>query len=310
VKNGAFQISREIFDNAIWEDVIKFRLFFFIVGNAVFSEGGVTKAGVKIERGQYLRSYRNLQKDLQYTENRAIKQYSLSVIKKKVDQLVKENRLKIEEAEPGTLFTVVNYALYQGLSNYKNVTENGARTAREQRENNNNNVKERKERKESLKPLVQEGKELRKYTESFNQFWSVYENKKGKAKASVFWNREVEPALKKGDITMDEILEGTQRYLSFCKQSGLTLKNGDTAINHEVWQDDWEWKGELYGEKRNQQLSLSKGGGYKNKTEQAADSYNAMKELYMDEVNQGGNNNEGSNRRVIVEDQNSLPEFR
>lgn len=142
---GAFQTSREIFNNPIWQDVIKFRLFFYIVGNAVFSEEGVKQGNILIKRGQYLRSYRNLAADLEYLENRSLKRYSISVIKKKIDQLVMEKRLKVEETELGTLFTVVNYALYQGFDHYKTHNreqpENGARTEREQNENNNNNVK-------------------------------------------------------------------------------------------------------------------------------------------------------------------------
>lgn len=142
---GAFQTSREIFNNPIWQDVIKFRLFFYIVGNAVFSVEGVKQGNILIKRGQYLRSYRNLAADLEYLENKSLKRYSISVIKKKIDQLVSEERLKIEETELGTLFTVVNYALYQGFDHYKThnreQSENGARTVREQSENNNNNVK-------------------------------------------------------------------------------------------------------------------------------------------------------------------------
>lgn len=142
---GAFQTSREIFNNPIWQDVIKFRLFFYIVGNAVFSEEGVKQGNILIKRGQYLRSYRNLAADLEYLENRSLKRYSISVIKKKIDQLVMEKRLKVEETELGTLFTVVNYAVYQSFDHYKThnreQSENGARTVREQSENNNNNVK-------------------------------------------------------------------------------------------------------------------------------------------------------------------------
>lgn len=145
MKGGAFQVSREIFDNPIWNDVAKFRIFFYIFGNAVFSEDGTNVAGIHLKQGQFLRSYRKLSDDLQYVENRQIKEYSISHIKKKVDQLVKENRLKTEDTELGTLFTVVNYALYQGLDNYKisnrERSENSMRTARERSENNNKNVK-------------------------------------------------------------------------------------------------------------------------------------------------------------------------
>ncbi|MNB81411.1 hypothetical protein D3C75_281930 [compost metagenome] len=145
VMKGAFQTSREIFENPIWQDVVKFRIFFFIVGNAVFAEEGVTVSGIQVGRGQFLRSYRNLIKDLEYIENRSIKKYSLSVISKKIEQLVKEERLKIEDTELGTLFTVVNYAEYQGFDRYKKESENGERTEKEQRENGVRTEKERSE---------------------------------------------------------------------------------------------------------------------------------------------------------------------
>lgn len=156
---GAFQISREMFDHSIWNDVPKFRIFFFILGNAVFSNEGVKKGNVLIKRGQYLRSYRNLQSDLEYIENRAVKKYSLSVVKRKISSLVDEKMLEIEETELGTLFTVVNYAEYQGFERYKNTTknsvgtalehsENGDGTGMEQGWNNNKNVKKEKNVKE------------------------------------------------------------------------------------------------------------------------------------------------------------------
>lgn len=161
---GAFQISREIFDNPIWNDIPKFRIFFYIVGNAVFSEGGVRKGNVHIGRGQFLRSYRNISDDLEYIENRKIKKYSISVISRKIDQLVKEERLKIEDTELGTLFTVVNYNEYQGLENYKKKrgtaleqSGNSDGTALEQSRNNNKNVKNAKnEKKYSPKQVYDE----------------------------------------------------------------------------------------------------------------------------------------------------------
>jgi hypothetical protein len=142
---GAFQTSREIFENPIWQDVIKFRIFFFIVGNAVFAEEGVTIQDIHVKRGQFLRSYRNLINDLEYLDNRSLKKYSISVISKKIDQLVKEERLKIESTELGTLFTVVNYDEYQGFERYKTPTENGARTEREHSENSPRTERERSE---------------------------------------------------------------------------------------------------------------------------------------------------------------------
>ncbi len=140
---GAFQTSREIFENPIWTDVIKFRIFFYIYGNAVFAKEGTQVGDIHLKRGQYLRSYRNLQKDLTYLEKRAFKTYSISTIDSKVKQLVKEERIKIESTDYGTLFTVLNYEEYQGFERYqKPLSEqqpNSNRTATERHPNNNKN---------------------------------------------------------------------------------------------------------------------------------------------------------------------------
>lgn len=145
---GAFLTSREIFSNPIWTNVVEFRLFFLIYGNAVFSDVGVRVGDITLQRGQWLRSIRNLQKDLEYTENRAVKTYSTATIKRAIDSLVIQNRIKIETAELGTLFTVVNYAVYQGFDHYETVIAkrrgNSNETATKQQRNNNNNVKKEK----------------------------------------------------------------------------------------------------------------------------------------------------------------------
>lgn len=149
---GAFQTSRDIFTNPIWQDIPKFRIFFYIVGNAVFSNEGVRIGSVHIQRGQFLRSYRNLCDDLQFVENRKVKKYSVSVISRKIEQLVKEERLKIEDTELGTLFTVVNYETYQGFEHYKKQglgtdleqSWNSDGTELEQQRNNNKKVNKEK----------------------------------------------------------------------------------------------------------------------------------------------------------------------
>lgn len=134
---------------------MKFRIFFYIYGNAVFAEEGIKVGNVHVKRGQFLKSYRNLIDELAYTENRKIKKYPLSSVQRKINQLVEENRLKIEETEHGTLFTVVNYELYQGLDNYKTTTWNSVGTALEQRWNNNK--KEKKDKKDNV--VVEESEE-------------------------------------------------------------------------------------------------------------------------------------------------------
>jgi hypothetical protein len=164
---GAFQTSRDIFQHDIWQDVVKFRIFFFIVGNAVFSHEGVDIAGIHVERGQFLRSLRNLRDDLTYQEGRgnAVKKYPLTTIQRKIKSLVNEGQIKVKSTENGTLFTVVNYAKYQGFEHYqkKEVEQlrNSDGTEMEQRWNNNKKVEEgsKKDKKDNKKRLVFDDKQ-------------------------------------------------------------------------------------------------------------------------------------------------------
>lgn len=150
---GAFQTSRNIFKHEIWQDVVKFRIFFYIVGNAVFSHEGIKVGGIHVKRGQFLRSLRNLQDDLMYREGRgnSIKKYPLTTIQRKIKSLEKEERITTKSTENGTLFTVVNYDIYQGFEGYQKQPveqkRNSDGTVTEQRWNKNKKEKNVKKEK-------------------------------------------------------------------------------------------------------------------------------------------------------------------
>lgn len=147
---GAFQTSRELFNNPIWQNILEFRLFFLIYGNAIFSdEGHRVDDTLTLQRGQWLRSTRKLQEDLQYIESRAVKQYSTATINRAIKRLVTLQRVCTKTHELGTVFTVLNYEQYQGFEGYsKEPSETGSETATKQKRNNNKNVEERKESKD------------------------------------------------------------------------------------------------------------------------------------------------------------------
>lgn len=138
---GTFQTSREIFKNPIWRNITEFRIFFLIYGNAVFKEVRVSDDLI-LQRGQWLRSTRNIQTDLTYVENRQVKTYSLSVINRTIKRLVDMQRVCTKTHELGTVFTVVNYEQYQGFGGSGSEelgTELG--TVEEQSRNNNKKYK-------------------------------------------------------------------------------------------------------------------------------------------------------------------------
>lgn len=114
---GFFKIHRQIFRNGIWKSILEFRLFLWLIGNAVFSHEGINYGDVQVKRGQYLRSYRKLQNDLSYIENHQIKTPSLSAVKRAIDKLISKGMIITLETELGTLFSIINYEKYQSKEN-------------------------------------------------------------------------------------------------------------------------------------------------------------------------------------------------
>ncbi len=146
-----FKLYRKIFDNGLWMNPVAFRLFIWILGNAVYSKKGVELGTLTVQRGQYLRSFRKLREDLSFVYNKQIKHYSLSSLHRAADLLIGLEIISKRGTELGTLFTVINYDKYQPL--LKNIeqsapltlvenselgTEPG--TTREQQRNNTNKV--------------------------------------------------------------------------------------------------------------------------------------------------------------------------
>jgi DnaD/phage-associated family protein len=143
-----FKIDRAIFDHQIWQDPVQFRIFFYLVGKAVFAKEGLMKGNVHIKRGHYLISYRRIRDELEYIENNAVKKYPLSRIHRAIEKLEGSEMLKKHETELGTLFEVVNYEKYQGYLETESDAWNGSGnedgTQMEQQKNNNKNVKNEK----------------------------------------------------------------------------------------------------------------------------------------------------------------------
>lgn len=155
-----FKVDRSIFDHSIWQDPVQFRIFFYLVGKAVFAKEGRKYGNVHVKRGQFLRSFRGIRDDLQYVENNAIKKYSLSKIHRAIDKLIDSNMIRKHETELGTLFEVVNYEKYQGSQQSESGAWNGAMnedgTPPEQQRNNNKNVNTGKKEKNNIQQQLGE----------------------------------------------------------------------------------------------------------------------------------------------------------
>ncbi len=160
-----FKVYRKLFDNSIWKHIVAFRLFLWILGNAVYNIEGVELGTLRVMRGQYLRSYRKLSEDLAYLENKQIKHHSISTIYRAVDKLVKLKIIGKLETGLGTLFTVINYDKYQPLrSNIKTFepiqtdekVERGTGLGTTAKRSENNTNKDKKVKKEERANLFAE----------------------------------------------------------------------------------------------------------------------------------------------------------
>lgn len=110
---GWIKLHRKVLDNEIWCDVTVFRLFTLLMLKATHQEMRVR--GQTLKRGQYVRSYSKLTEDLAYKEGRGLKTMSKSTVMRAVKKLVITGMVDISETEYGTLFTIINYDMYQGI---------------------------------------------------------------------------------------------------------------------------------------------------------------------------------------------------
>jgi hypothetical protein len=222
MENGCFQTHRGIFEHPIWKNILEFRLFFFLYGNAVWKEEGVEKFGIKIARGQILRSYRKLQEDLEHLDNNVLKRPSISQISRAVDALENDGRVKTLRTNLGTLFTIVNYEQYQGFEQYRNGglgTNLG--TGLEHTRNNKKKVLKR-----SKKDYI--------YTSDFEQFWDNYPKQRRLGKVDAFdcWQKRLE----EGE-SAEEMIVAAKNYAHYClenKTEPKYIKHPSTFLGPKV----------------------------------------------------------------------------
>lgn len=242
--NGDFRTTRHIFCNSLWKHVLEFRLFFLIYGNAVWCEGGIKYGNITVKRGQLLRSYRNLQNDLEYIENNTIKKPSLSQIKRAADNLVEQNRLTVEQTELGTLFEVVNYDKYQPLRtemehpkqpDTKGTKEpptptDGTRLERQR----NNNKKDNKDKNNNLNTNASDN--------GFEKFWSAYPKKRSKGQAEKVW-KKIKPNEQLLTVMLAK-LERAKTSVDWLKESGKYIPYPATWLNVKGWEDEYSEGGQ------------------------------------------------------------------
>lgn len=107
--NGTkFTIDRKIFSSDIWyASPWKLKIWIYLLGQANYKTNDYM--GMKIKRGQLIKSYRQLAKDCSYKIGYRLKKPSLRTVRRICEELMKDERMTIRRTHLGTLFTITNY---------------------------------------------------------------------------------------------------------------------------------------------------------------------------------------------------------
>ncbi len=257
--SGWIKFHRIIFENGLWKNPFDLRLFLWLVGNAVHKKEGVCYGKVNISRGQILRSYRKLQEDLRYVENRQIKVPSLSVINRSIERLINSQRITKIETELGTLFKIVNYEKYQQKENknetfdsedakklgtglgtpanaiiYGEKLQNGIKSQTFEGESGD----EKEELGTGLGTLAEQQRNNNKNDENdeelinnqFRKFWDIYDKKASKENSIELWQ-------KLSDEERGKIFESLPAYIESTPNKQYR-KKPNNWLRDKCWNDE------------------------------------------------------------------------
>lgn len=186
------KINRKILDWEWWHDINTCRVFIFLILKANWKDS--RWKGIEVKRGSYISSLDKMASDVDLTK---------SELRTAINHLQKTKEISIQTTRKYTVFTVLNYDLYQNdntlintqndtKSTYKSHTINKLLALREEREEvkkENNNIM-----------CKADANEL------FEQLWKLYPVKKGKGQVSDA------KKLKLLEIGIDEMSRAIERY--------------------------------------------------------------------------------------------------
>jgi len=133
---GAFLVARSIYDSVLWKRPPQYaRLFFLLVGKAVFQDGHIFKGHV-LRRGELITTYAEMSEALSYTFNRATIKPSIKELRIMLSWMMSEGMISVKpfidgtspnkgrpteltRAYAGLLVCVINYDSYQDFESYK-----------------------------------------------------------------------------------------------------------------------------------------------------------------------------------------------
>ena len=133
-----FTLDRKIFSSDIWfASPWKLKIWIYLIGQANHKDA--TWKGVKLKRGELVRSYRTIQKDVAYKVGYRTEKPSLHTVARICEELTKERRTALRREHFGQVITICNYNAMQLTPKYeRNDERKDSGTMGEQNNNVNN----------------------------------------------------------------------------------------------------------------------------------------------------------------------------
>ncbi len=137
IAGGYIKVARRLKESAIWsQDPHYLRLWTYLLLSARWDEKPIKKGIVTIGRGQVLKSFRRIAEENEWTENRALKRWSPSRVKRMLEWLSRNGAISLHGTELGTLITISNFNDYQDPETYRMELGTGPGTQSERTRNN------------------------------------------------------------------------------------------------------------------------------------------------------------------------------
>lgn len=183
IAGGYIKVARQLLESAIWSQPHLLRLWIYLLLSVRWDETPIKKGNVTINRGQVLKSYRRIADENEWLENRAVKHWSTSQVKRMLEQLELRSMCALRVTELGTLITVLNFNDYQDPETYR--LEPGTEVGTQLERSWNNRKKGKK------------GNTT--YPSDFERMWAIH-HRGAKSDALTEWQKAVPDLISQEDL--------------------------------------------------------------------------------------------------------------
>lgn len=204
---GYVLVWRKIQDSGLMQMPNTLAVFLHILFSATHKniKVGTTTGVIELKRGQYISGLNRLSKDLKQ---------SVQQIRTSLSRLEQLEIISIKSTSKYSVYTIENYDIYQDvntLATNKQQTDNKQTTTKQEHNTNKEH----------------------KYSEDFEEFWSLYPKHDGKAVAYKSWIKK-QPNIEvvKNALSWQTKLDG------WVKENGKYIPMASTYINQERWDDE------------------------------------------------------------------------